>query len=181
VPAEAPPASGDPAEPASGDPARPAQSEPARRGRDQQPRPARTRPGWGHQTSLFQFREPAFWLYLLLLAVTAIVTVRQQGYLRAVSPSAWALSWALLALYLVPMVACVYVLDLYEREPPSLVLGALLYGAVCATALAALANDGWARCLRAWPGRTSQPAGPPRSPRRGPRSWSRAAGWCCCT
>jgi protease PrsW len=111
------------------------------------PPPDRTRPGWGHQTSLFQVREPAFWLYLLLLAVTAVATVRQQEYLRAVSPSAWALAWALLALYLVPMAVCVYLLDLYEREPPSLVLGALVYGAVCATALAALANDGWGAVL----------------------------------
>jgi hypothetical protein len=108
---------------------------------------ARPRPGWGHQTSLFQFREPAFWLYVLLLAVTAGITVRQQGALRAVAPSAWALSWTLLALYLLPMVAFVYLLDLYEREPPSLVAGALVYGAVCATALAGLANDGWSAVL----------------------------------
>ena len=101
------------------------------------------RPGWGRQTSLFQPREPAFWLYLLLLVATAGVAVRQQRYLHAVSPSAWALSWALLALYLLPMAAFIYLLDLYEREPPSLVVGALLYGAVCATTLAGLANDGW--------------------------------------
>jgi protease PrsW len=45
------------------------------------------------------------------------------------------------------MVAFVYLLDLYEREPPTLAAGALLYGAVCATALAAVANDGWIAVL----------------------------------
>ena len=69
------------------------------------------------------------------------VTVRQR-YLEAAWPPAWALSRILLALYLLPMVACVYLLDPYEREPPTLAAGALLYGAVCASALAALANDG---------------------------------------
>jgi protease PrsW len=105
------------------------------------------RPSWGVQTSLFQTREPAFWLYLLLLLVAGALTLRQQRDLEAASPSAWALSWALLTLYLLPIVAVIYLLDLYEREPPSLVAGALLYGGVCASALAALANDGWSAAL----------------------------------
>jgi protease PrsW len=110
--------------------------------------PARGRRlGWGRQTSLFQPREPAFWLYLVLLASTAVVAVGQQRELLAAAPAAWALSWALLALYLLPMAALVYLLDLYEREPPSLVVAALLYGAVCATTLAGAANGGWAAVL----------------------------------
>jgi protease PrsW len=59
------------------------------------------------------------------------------------SPSGWALSWALVALYAAPVFFVVYLLDLYEREPLSLVIGAFLWGAVAATTLAGLANEGW--------------------------------------
>jgi protease PrsW len=100
-------------------------------------------PRWGVQTSLFQLRRPAFWLYAVLLAGTGWLTVQQQLALRGTSPSGWALSWALLALYLLPMFALVYALDLFEREPLSLVVGALLWGAVAATTMAGLANVGW--------------------------------------
>ena len=53
------------------------------------------------------------------------------------------MSWLLLLLYLVPVFVVVYLLDAYEREPLSLVLGALLWGAVAATSLAGLANHDW--------------------------------------
>ncbi|HYT27288.1 MAG TPA: PrsW family intramembrane metalloprotease [Actinomycetota bacterium] len=100
-------------------------------------------PRWGSTTTLFQFREPAFWVYVLLLAVTGVRFVQEQAQLRGLSPSGWVLSWVLLALYLLPMFAVIYLLDIYEREPLSLVVGALLWGAVCATTLAGLGNDGW--------------------------------------
>src|SRR6266571_8004554 len=100
-------------------------------------------PRWGSTTTLFQFREPAFWVYVLLLAVTGVRFVQEQAQLRGLSPSGWVLSWVLLALYLLPMFAVIYLLDIYEREPLSLVVGALLWGAVCATTLAGLRNDGW--------------------------------------
>jgi RsiW-degrading membrane proteinase PrsW (M82 family) len=100
-------------------------------------------PRWACQTSLLQLREPAFWLYLLLLVGTGLLAVGQQQSLRAMSASGWALSWLLLGLYLVPVAAVLYLLDAYEREPLSLVLGALLWGAVAATSLAGLANHDW--------------------------------------
>jgi protease PrsW len=100
-------------------------------------------PRWESQTSLFQLREPAFWLYALLLVGTGLLAVAQQQSLRAMSPSGWALSWLLLLLYLVPGFLVVYLLDAYEREPLSLVLGALLWGAVAATSMAGLANHDW--------------------------------------
>jgi protease PrsW len=109
--------------------------------------PRARRLGWGHQTSLLQPREPAFWLYVVLLVSTAVVAAGRQRELLAAAPAAWALSWALLAVYLLPMAVFVYLLDLYEREPPSLVLAALAYGAVCATTLAGAANGGWAAVL----------------------------------
>jgi RsiW-degrading membrane proteinase PrsW (M82 family) len=110
------------------------------------PAPAARRgglPRWACQTSLFQLREPAFWVYLLLLVGTGLLAVGQQVSLRAMSTSGWALSWLLLLLYLVPVFVVVYLLDAYEREPLSLVIGALLWGAVAATSLAGLANHDW--------------------------------------
>jgi protease PrsW len=111
-----------------------------------EPVPAQGRgrlPRWACQTSLFQLREPAFWAYVLLLVGTGLQAVDQQESLRAMSPSGWALSWLLLVLYLVPVFVVVYLLDAYEREPLSLVFGALLWGAVAATSLAGLANHDW--------------------------------------
>ena len=96
-----------------------------------------------HDGSLFQPRRPAFWVYAAIMIATGIVSVGQQSLFRQISPSGWALSWALLALYALPVLFLVYVLDLYEREPLSLVLGALLWGAVGATTLSGFANDGW--------------------------------------
>src|SRR5918993_2170863 len=110
------------------------------------PAPAQRRgglPRWACQASLFQLREPAFWAYVLLLVGTGLQAVDQQESLRAMSPSGWALSWLLLVLYLVPVFVVVYLLDAYEREPLSLVFGALLWGAVAATSLAGLANHDW--------------------------------------
>jgi RsiW-degrading membrane proteinase PrsW (M82 family) len=104
---------------------------------------SRRRPRWGHRTSLFQFRQPAFYLYALLILVTGWFTVAQQNLFRQVAPEGWVLSWLLLILYALPLFVLVYFLDLYEREPISLVIGAFLWGAVAATTLAILANIGW--------------------------------------
>ena len=64
-----------------------------------EPVPAQLRgrlPRWACQTSLFQLREPAFWVYVLLLVGTGLQAVGQQESLRGMSPSGWALSWLLL-------------------------------------------------------------------------------------
>jgi protease PrsW len=106
-------------------------------------RPRGRLPRWECQTSLFQLREPAFWLYLLLLLGTGVLALAQQRSLREMAPSGWALSWLLLLLYLVPVFAVLYLLDAYEREPLSLLVGALAWGAVAATTLAGLANHDW--------------------------------------
>jgi len=101
------------------------------------------RRGWGRQTSLFQWREPAFWLYAAIVVVTALYTIGQQQLFQRLSPSGWGLSWGLLLLYGLPLFLAIYLLDLYEREPMSLVLGALVWGAVAATVLSGIANEGW--------------------------------------
>src|SRR5918994_1524071 len=116
------------------------------------PAPAQPRarlPRWACQTSLFQLREPAFWVYVLLLVGTGLQAVGQQESLRAMSPSGWALSWLLLLLYLVPVFTVVYLLDAYEREPLSLVGGALLWGAVVARLLGPDIAARWTAALTA--------------------------------
>jgi protease PrsW len=101
------------------------------------------RTGWGRRTSLFQWRQPAFWLYAAIVVVTAVYTVSQQQLFQEMSPTGWALSWLLLLFYGLPLFLAIYLLDLYEREPLSLVFGALVWGAVAATVLAGVANAGW--------------------------------------
>jgi protease PrsW len=108
-----------------------------------QPSALPTRPRWGFKTSLFQIRQPAFWFFVVLLFLTGLVTLAEQTAFLAVAPGGWVLSWFLLVLYAVPIFLLVYFLDLYEREPLSLVFGAFLWGAVVATALAGIGNVGW--------------------------------------
>ena len=96
-----------------------------------------------HHARFFQPRLPAFWLYTSVVALTGIVAVGEQNLFREMSPSGWALSWALVALYAGPAAVLVYVLDLYEREPIPLLLAAFVWGAVAATTLSAIGNAGW--------------------------------------
>lgn len=101
------------------------------------------RTGWGRHRSLFQWSQPAFWVYATVVVVTAVYAFAQQQIIQELSPTGWALSWALLVVYGLPLFLAIYLLDLYEREPISLVLGALVWGAVATTGLSAIANDGW--------------------------------------
>jgi len=95
-----------------------------------------------HHRSLLQPQEPAFWLFVLLIVYGAIHLADVLSQLSAVSRSGWALSWFLLAIYALPVFVLIYRLDLYEREPVSLALGAFAWGALAATALS-LEAAGW--------------------------------------
>lgn len=113
---------------------------------DLPPPPPASIPGrhrWANRGSLFRLRNPSFLLFSAILVVTGFLAIGQQQVFRDVAPSGWALSWVLLALYALPVFLLVYVLDLYEREPLSLMLGAFLWGSIAATTLAAYANEGW--------------------------------------
>lgn len=98
---------------------------------------------WATRGTLFRLRSPAFWLFATIVAVTGVLSIGQQQAFRDLSPSGWALSWGLLALYVLPVLLLVSALDLYEREPLSLLAGAFVWGAVAATTLSAYATEGW--------------------------------------
>ncbi|MGZ5353490.1 MAG: PrsW family intramembrane metalloprotease [Actinomycetota bacterium] len=101
------------------------------------------RAGWGRHTSIFQTREPAFLVFAVLLAVCGFYAWQEQQLFAEISASGWVLSWLLLLVYALPLFLAISLLDLYEREPMSLVVGALLWGGIAATVLSALANQGW--------------------------------------
>ena len=101
------------------------------------------RPRWGHKTSLWQVREPAFWFFAVLLLGGIVGSLLFQAAFAQFSPGGLALSWFLMVLYAVPMFLLIYLLDLYEREPLSLVFGALMWGGFAATVLSVIASAGW--------------------------------------
>src|ERR687895_1065597 len=113
------------------------------------PEPARplVPPRWGHQASIVQFRQPAFWLFAILLAITALLVLAEQVQILQLLPVSWLFSWLLLALYAVPVVVAIYVLDLLEREPIGIMVAAFLWGAVVSIGLAAPTNTAWFQIL----------------------------------
>jgi RsiW-degrading membrane proteinase PrsW (M82 family) len=85
-------------------------------------------------------RQPAYWLFLMLLALCfGLVGLEQVGYIT-VNPGAWLLSVVLLAATAIPAGLIIYRLDQFEPEPASLIVIALLWGGVVALAFAALVN-----------------------------------------
>lgn len=92
--------------------------------------------GWGRQTSFVQRHEAAFWLFVAILAVTGLDFLARQLEMLQATPGAWLLTVLLLVPYAVPVIALVYYLDLYEREPVSILVAALLWGGIAATTLA---------------------------------------------
>ncbi len=102
----------------------------------------RTKPIHLHHRSLFQPKEPAFWVYAFFVGTGAVQMAQVLSELSEVSRSGWALSWLLLTIYALPVFVLIYRLDLYEREPVSLAIGAFAWGALAATTLS-LAAAGW--------------------------------------
>jgi RsiW-degrading membrane proteinase PrsW (M82 family) len=97
-------------------------------------------PRWGVQTGFLQVRQPAFWLFIVLLVVAGLTILTEQLRYLEFFPSGWIFSVVLLALYVVPVGLAIWLLDLYEREPISLVLAAFVWGGVVATGLAVTVN-----------------------------------------
>jgi RsiW-degrading membrane proteinase PrsW (M82 family) len=90
---------------------------------------------------------PAFWLYLGLLLLAGALILFVQFVYATTAPVAWTLSWMLLLLYIVPVVLVVRRLDLYEREPRSLVIGAFLWGGCIAILFSGFGNDAWGNVI----------------------------------
>jgi RsiW-degrading membrane proteinase PrsW (M82 family) len=109
--------------------------------------PAETPPRWGVQTSFIQRRQAAFWLFAVLLAVTALTNVAQQVEILQAFPTAWFVSWLLLAFWVVPVILAIYLLDQFEREPISILVAAFLWGAVVSTGLGIITNTAWFEIL----------------------------------
>lgn len=103
----------------------------------------RRAPRWGVQTGLLRPRQFAFWLFVVALVLGGLYGLVLQIAALITSPAGLGLSWILLLLYIVPVVLVIRWLDLYEREPRSLVIGAFLWGALAAVFFSGLGNDLW--------------------------------------
>jgi len=103
-------------------------------------------PRWGRQLSVIQPRQPAFWLYCAMLAIGGFLFIQQETLMSSLMP-AFALSWALVLVYAVPVAVAIYWLDLFEREPKLMLAAAVIWGGVIATSLAAYANEAWLSVL----------------------------------
>lgn len=103
---------------------------------------------WTEEGSIFQPRHAAFWLFAVLLVIGGISFVEEQILFANVSTTAWLVGVVLLALFAVPVYLLVNALDLFEREPRSLLIGAVLWGAVVATFLSATINGEWSSIVQ---------------------------------
>jgi protease PrsW len=103
---------------------------------------------WTDQVSFFQPRQAAFWLFSLLLLISTFGFIEDQLAFANASTTAWIVGLGLLALYAVPVYILVNKLDLFEREPTSMLVGALLWGAIIATFLSARINGEWASIVQ---------------------------------
>ena len=103
-------------------------------------------PRWGRQVSIIQPRQPAFWLYCAMLAIGGYLFIQEESLMSGLMP-AFALSWALVLVYAVPVAMAIYWLDLFEREPKLMLGAAVVWGGVIATSLAAYANEAWLSVL----------------------------------
>ncbi len=108
---------------------------------NQQPVTTVVVPDWGNQATLFQTKQPAFWLYAVVLVICGLLLATQEfDYLRY-SPIAFVIGAVLLALFAVPIFLVIGILDLFEREPLSLMVGAFLWGAIAVFPLALATNN----------------------------------------
>jgi len=81
-----------------------------------------------------------------MLAIGGFLFIQQETLMSSLMP-AFALSWALVLVYAVPVAVAIYWLDLFEREPKLMLAAAVIWGGVIATSLAAYANEAWLSVL----------------------------------
>jgi len=104
-------------------------------------------PRWGVQTGIFQRRQPAFWLFAVLLLFTTLTVLTEQFFYLQIFPAGWIFSIVLLTIYVVPIAVAIWLLDLFEREPISLVIAAFVWGGVVAIGLAVTVNTAFLESL----------------------------------
>lgn len=105
------------------------------------------RPRWGFQTGLFQWRRPAFWIFFVMLILSTLAVVGVMVLAALTSPIGFVLSLILMAIYAVPAAIVIARLDLYEREPRSLMWAAFLWGGTASILLSILAQLSWGPVL----------------------------------
>lgn len=98
---------------------------------------------WRHQRGLWAPRNPAFWLLVGLVILAGLMVAFEQVTYLTTAPGVWLLSYLLLFVYVLPTVLVVRALDLYEREPTSLMLASFLWGSTAAIQFSALSNVMW--------------------------------------
>ena len=86
-------------------------------------------------------RQPAFWLFLTLLGISAIgIGAEHLSYVQAF-PGAWLLSISLMTVIALPAIVLVRRFDRFEPEPVSMVIYALLWGGLVAYFFSGVANN----------------------------------------
>jgi RsiW-degrading membrane proteinase PrsW (M82 family) len=98
-------------------------------------------PAWGDGGTVVQPRQPAFWLLAVLIAAGAIRIGILVAQAFALHPAAAFLAGALLTLYAIPFLLFVNRLDLFEREPATMVAAAFAWGGLVATSAALPGNE----------------------------------------
>lgn len=101
---------------------------------------AARRSGWTVQTGAWQPRRPAFWAFAALLLLCALPLVDEISRLLAERPLEVVASVLLLVPYGLPLAFLVHRLDVYEREPLSIMVAAVLWGALAAVGIALAFN-----------------------------------------
>jgi RsiW-degrading membrane proteinase PrsW (M82 family) len=90
-----------------------------------------------------QPRRPAFWLYLVLLVGFGAQTLLGYGpKLVEIGPVPALAAVGLIVLWTLPLLWFIRRLDLFEKEPVSLLVAAFVWGAVIAIGIAGRANGG---------------------------------------
>jgi protease PrsW len=105
--------------------------------------PRHTPPRWGTQTGFIQRHQPAFWLFVVLLAVGVTWGLGEQVREIQKSFGGWVVGWLLLMLYIVPAALIIRWLDTYEKEPRSMLIAAFVWGFFGATVFAFYSNTFW--------------------------------------
>ncbi|MDP8904102.1 MAG: PrsW family intramembrane metalloprotease, partial [Chloroflexota bacterium] len=105
-----------------------------------QPPATVARPRWGVQTGFLQRNQPAFWLFVVLVALAGLVVFTRMMAGLADYPVGWIFGALMLVIYVAPVALAIYFLDLFEREPISLLVASFLWGAVVVFALSIETN-----------------------------------------